>query len=109
MANCMSQSERIAFRAIDGGGFLVMLPRNIAAMQVSLNLAQARERLPQLNRDVRVPAEVDSLHQIPLGFTKAILSSRLKSLAEEFVDCVRHDRTYGTLPGYFPVRRCRSV
>ena len=88
MPNRVSQPERIALCAVELGSFLIVLSRRIAATQIPLDLPQARERLGQFNSDVSLTTEVDSLDQVPSGIVQPILSSRLKSLPQEFVGCI---------------------
>jgi hypothetical protein len=45
VADSVSQPERIALHAVDRDGFFVVLSRDFAVFQVSLNLPQARESL----------------------------------------------------------------
>ena len=80
MPDRVSYRERIALRAVEGEGFLIMLPRGIAAMEVPLNLAQVCERLRQLDWDASVATQGDSLDQVAFGIFEPILSSRQKGL-----------------------------
>jgi hypothetical protein len=58
-----------------------MLERNLAAMQISLNLSQARERLRQLRSRAGLAAQVDSLDESPPCIGQPILSSCLRRLS----------------------------
>jgi hypothetical protein len=75
------QPERIALGAVDGDGFLIVLSRSLAAIEVSLNLTQAGERLRQLHSDASLATGVHRLDQVASGIVQPALSSRLQGLA----------------------------
>lgn len=90
VADGVSQLERIAFCAVDGDGFLVVLKRGIQMMQVSLNLSQTGQGLGQVRRRTRAASQRDRLGEVEFSVSQTKFESRLRCLLQEMSERVRH-------------------
>ena len=90
VADGVRQSERSTLLAIDGNGFLIVLPCGITFTEVPLDLSQTSEDLRQLGPAAIPPQNANGLGRIPFGVGKPILSSRPLGLSQQLSDCVGH-------------------
>ena len=90
VADGVCQSERFTLLAIDGNGFLIVLPCGITFTEVPLDLSQTSEDLRQLGPAAIPPQNANGLGRIPFGVGKPILSSRPLGLSQQLSDCAGH-------------------
>ena len=91
MSKRVSKLAIVTLRAIDGDSlFIIMLPRGIQVMQVSLNLTQGCECGCQLHLVVSRATQINNVDQIIFGVLNPALSSCLKGMGQQFIGNLRH-------------------